>query len=167
MGKTLQTISFISYLTYERKVAGPSLVVVPLSVVSSWMLELSRWAPQLRVVRFHTNDVEERKRLRQEVRCRPRGRGLFSYRPQSALYGKTGLGLRAAMTPIQWRRCVSTALCYRHCGFIWGLVMHRFHFQSPFCTATCNVAVPVPCQPGGCVLNSASAGRTNIPRKWR
>ena len=43
-------------------------MVVPLSVVSSWMLELSRWAPQLRVVRFHTNDVDERKRLRQEVR---------------------------------------------------------------------------------------------------
>ena len=44
-------------------------MVVPLSVVSSWMLELSRWAPQLRVVRFHTNDVEERKRLRHGVRC--------------------------------------------------------------------------------------------------
>jgi len=32
------------------------------------MLELSRWAPKLRVVRFHTNDVDERRRLRQEVR---------------------------------------------------------------------------------------------------
>ena len=68
LGKTLQTISFISYLTFERKVTGPSLVVVPLSVVSSWMLEFSRWAPRLRIVRFHTNDVDERKRLRQEVR---------------------------------------------------------------------------------------------------
>ena len=67
LGKTLQTISFLSYLTFERGVAGPSLVVVPLSVVSSWMLEFSRWAPQLRVVRFHTNDVDERRRLRQEV----------------------------------------------------------------------------------------------------
>ena len=32
LGKTLQTISFLSYLTFERHVAGPSLVVVPLSV---------------------------------------------------------------------------------------------------------------------------------------
>ncbi len=32
LGKTLQTISFLSYLTFERNVAGPSLVVVPLSV---------------------------------------------------------------------------------------------------------------------------------------
>ena len=31
------------------------------------MLEFSRWAPKLRVVRFHTNDVDERRRLRQEV----------------------------------------------------------------------------------------------------
>ena len=46
---------------------GPSLVVVPLSVVSSWCSELARWAPDMRVVRFHTNDVGERKRLRQEV----------------------------------------------------------------------------------------------------
>jgi SWI/SNF-related matrix-associated actin-dependent regulator of chromatin subfamily A member 5 len=68
LGKTLQTISFLSYLTFERGVVGPSLVVVPLSVVSSWMLEFSRWAPRLRVVRFHTNDVDERRRLRQEVR---------------------------------------------------------------------------------------------------
>ena len=67
LGKTLQTISFLSYLTFERCVVGPSLVVVPLSVVSSWMLEFSRWAPRLRVVRFHTNDVDERRRLRQEV----------------------------------------------------------------------------------------------------
>lgn len=36
LGKTLQTISFLSYLKGERDVAGPSLVVVPLSVVSSW-----------------------------------------------------------------------------------------------------------------------------------
>ena len=31
------------------------------------MLEFSRWAPKLRVVRFHTNDVDERRHLRQEV----------------------------------------------------------------------------------------------------
>jgi len=34
--------------------------------------EAARWAPDLRVVRFHTNDVGERKRLRQEVRKNPR-----------------------------------------------------------------------------------------------
>lgn len=67
LGKTLQTIAFLSYLQFERGVHGPSLVVVPLSVMSSWMLEFKKWAPQLRVVRLHTNDVNERRRYRQEV----------------------------------------------------------------------------------------------------
>ena len=32
LGKTLQTISFLAYLKYERKLEGPSLVICPLSV---------------------------------------------------------------------------------------------------------------------------------------
>lgn len=68
LGKTLQTVAFLSYLKNERGLAGPSLVVVPLSVMSSWCAELARWAPGLRVVRLHTNDDGERKRMRQEVR---------------------------------------------------------------------------------------------------
>ena len=68
LGKTLQTISFLSYMQTERGVGGPSLVVVPLSVLPSWMAEFKRWAPNMRVVRFHCNDVQERLRLRREVR---------------------------------------------------------------------------------------------------
>jgi hypothetical protein len=45
----------------------PSQVVVPLSVLSSWLQELKRWCPALRVVRLHASDVDERKRLRREV----------------------------------------------------------------------------------------------------
>ncbi len=55
----------------ERGVGGPSLVVVPLSVLPSWMSEFKRWAPSMRVVRFHCNDVQERLRLRREVRPGP------------------------------------------------------------------------------------------------
>lgn len=67
LGKTLQTVAFLSFLKTERGVNGPSLVVAPLSVLSSWCTELARWAPHLRVIRCHMNDVGERKRLRQEV----------------------------------------------------------------------------------------------------
>jgi SNF2 family DNA or RNA helicase len=55
-------------------VPGPHLVVVPLSVLSSWLSELRRWCPALRVVRLHAGDVDERKRLRREVRARVAGR---------------------------------------------------------------------------------------------
>jgi SWI/SNF-related matrix-associated actin-dependent regulator of chromatin subfamily A member 5 len=37
LGKTLQTISFLAALKWERHVSGPHLVVVPLSVMSSWL----------------------------------------------------------------------------------------------------------------------------------
>lgn len=71
LGKTLQTIAFLAYLTYERKVSGPHLVVVPLSVLPNWMAEFKKFAPDLRVVRIHVNDEGERRRLREEVLCNP------------------------------------------------------------------------------------------------
>lgn len=51
----------------ERGMGGPSLVVAPLSVLSSWMKEFQRWAPHLRVVRIHSNGIEDKKRIRREV----------------------------------------------------------------------------------------------------
>ncbi len=44
------------YLTLERKVSGPHLVVVPLSVLPNWITEFKRFCPDLRVVRLHVND---------------------------------------------------------------------------------------------------------------
>ncbi|KAL8694764.1 MAG: hypothetical protein Q9224_003509, partial [Gallowayella concinna] len=68
LGKTLQTLSLIQYLKEQHKsLAGaenrPSLVVCPLSVLSSWMAEARRWAPGLKVLRYH-GPVPERDRLK-------------------------------------------------------------------------------------------------------
>jgi hypothetical protein len=43
LGKTLQSIAFLATLKWGLGVPGPHLVVVPLSVMSSWMAELARW----------------------------------------------------------------------------------------------------------------------------
>ena len=67
LGKTLQTISFLAALKFNRGVSGPFLVVVPLSVLSSWMNEFRKWCPSLRVVRLHSQDKQERERLRKHV----------------------------------------------------------------------------------------------------
>lgn len=67
LGKTLQSITFLAHLKWVMNVPGPHLVVVPLSVMSSWMTELARWCPELRAVKLHTADTEERKRLKKEV----------------------------------------------------------------------------------------------------
>jgi hypothetical protein len=59
----LQTIAFLAHLKFELGVPGPHLVVAPLSVLSSWMTEIKRFCPELRAVKLHSSDVEERKRL--------------------------------------------------------------------------------------------------------
>mmetsp|Transcript_29170 Transcript_29170/g.56796 ORF Transcript_29170/g.56796 Transcript_29170/m.56796 type:complete len:1721 (-) Transcript_29170:714-5876(-) len=66
LGKTLQTIAFLAALR-ERGIEGPHLVIVPLSVISSWMQEFRRWCPSMRVVRLHSADKAERERLRKSI----------------------------------------------------------------------------------------------------
>ena len=72
LGKTLQTISLIQHLKENDPAAGvgrqarPFLVVCPLSVLSSWMAETRKWAPGLKVIRFH-GPIKERNRLKKIV----------------------------------------------------------------------------------------------------
>ena len=71
LGKTLQTLSLFQHLQEHRKATSngqlrPSLVVCPLSVLSSWMAESKKWTPGLKVIRFH-GPVHERNRLKQIV----------------------------------------------------------------------------------------------------
>ena len=49
LGKTLQSISFIAYLVHVRKLRGPHLFVVPLSVMFNWVQEFRKWCPSLKV----------------------------------------------------------------------------------------------------------------------
>jgi SWI/SNF-related matrix-associated actin-dependent regulator of chromatin subfamily A member 5 len=53
LGKTLQSISILVYMLEYRNCTGPHLVVVPKSTLSNWMNEFARWAPGLKVVKFH------------------------------------------------------------------------------------------------------------------
>jgi hypothetical protein len=65
LGKTLQSIAFIAYTVHVRRLPGPHLVVVPLSVMFNWMAEFRRWCPALKVLRIHAYDKDEQARLRQ------------------------------------------------------------------------------------------------------
>ena len=71
LGKTLQSIAFLAHLKWERGVPGPHLVVVPLSVLASWVNEFKRWCPDMRVVRLHATDDDERRRLKRDVLSDP------------------------------------------------------------------------------------------------
>lgn len=59
LGKTLQTISFLGYLRYIRKIPGPHLVIVPKSTLTNWKREFSHWTPEVNTVVL-TGDRDER-----------------------------------------------------------------------------------------------------------
>ena len=42
--------------------SGPHLIVVPKSTLSSWMTEMQRWCPSLKVIQLH-GDKDERQRI--------------------------------------------------------------------------------------------------------
>ncbi|KAJ8598993.1 hypothetical protein CTAYLR_009472, partial [Chrysophaeum taylorii] len=73
LGKTIQTIALLTYLKFSRKLRGPSLVVCPLSVLSSWMVEFKKFSPSMRIVKLHSSDADERERIRRDVLRNPFG----------------------------------------------------------------------------------------------
>lgn len=50
LGKTIQTIAFFAYLFEVKRITGPHIVIVPLSTISNWQIELQKWCPKLDVV---------------------------------------------------------------------------------------------------------------------
>jgi len=59
LGKTLQTISFLGYLRYVKKIDGPFLVIVPKSTLDNWRREFNKWTPEVNVLILH-GDKEKR-----------------------------------------------------------------------------------------------------------
>jgi superfamily II DNA or RNA helicase len=52
LGKTVMVLAWLDRLRATREAKGPSLVVVPRSVVFNWIEETTRFAPELRVLDF-------------------------------------------------------------------------------------------------------------------
>ena len=50
LGKTVQCVSLLGYLSEVLSIRGPFLVVVPLSTVPNWIREFRRWTPNVSVV---------------------------------------------------------------------------------------------------------------------
>ena len=67
LGKTIQSIAFISYLRERKNNLGPFLVVVPLSTLSNWIMEFSRWCPALNCL-IYRGPPPVRKQLHGQVR---------------------------------------------------------------------------------------------------
>lgn len=55
LGKTAQVASFLHVLWVMHHVPGPHLIVCPMSTITNWVRELNRWAPELKVMKYHGN----------------------------------------------------------------------------------------------------------------
>ena len=63
LGKTVQSISLMSYLAEEHNIWGPFLVVAPASTLHNWQQEITKFAPALKVLPYWGN-VKDRTTLR-------------------------------------------------------------------------------------------------------
>lgn len=64
LGKTVQTIGFLSHLR-DNSIYGPFLIVVPLSTLSNWKNEVSRWCPSMSAIVYH-GDKNDRLEMEQK-----------------------------------------------------------------------------------------------------
>ncbi|KAK1287688.1 ATP-dependent DNA helicase DDM1 [Acorus calamus] len=62
LGKTIQTIAFLAHLK-GKGLFGPYLIIAPLSTLSNWVNEVSRFAPSISTVIYHGSKKE-----RQDIR---------------------------------------------------------------------------------------------------
>jgi ATP-dependent DNA helicase len=62
LGKTVQTVAFLSHLR-AKGIAGPFLVIGPLSTLPNWVSEVRRWCPSMGALLYH-GSRDERAALR-------------------------------------------------------------------------------------------------------
>ncbi|XP_031259614.1 probable helicase CHR10 [Pistacia vera] len=66
LGKTLQAISLLSYLKMNQMSLGPFLVLCPLSVTDGWVLEMAKFTPKLKVLKY-VGEKEHRRSIRKTM----------------------------------------------------------------------------------------------------
>lgn len=67
LGKTIQTISLITFLIEVKKQRGPYLVIVPLSTMTNWSGEFAKWAPGVKTISYKGNPMQ-RRALQNDIR---------------------------------------------------------------------------------------------------
>ena len=67
LGKTIQAIALLAYIMEFKQNNGPFLIVVPLSTLSNWVNELSKWAPDMMKVVYKGTPPVRKQMYREEV----------------------------------------------------------------------------------------------------
>ena len=73
LGKTVQIAAMLNALHTSQRLIGPVLIACPLTVMNQWVSELHRWAPELRVAKFHSSSSNDgpRDKVLSEAHRRP------------------------------------------------------------------------------------------------
>jgi SWI/SNF-related matrix-associated actin-dependent regulator of chromatin subfamily A containing DEAD/H box 1 len=63
LGKTVQTIAFLAWLSTQRQSSSssksyPHLIIVPASTLANWTNEIARFCPSFEVITYHGNQSE-------------------------------------------------------------------------------------------------------------
>ncbi len=61
LGKTIQVLALLLHLKREQPGSGPSLLIVPASLLTNWQSEAAKFAPSLRVFTAHSSGGETEK----------------------------------------------------------------------------------------------------------
>ncbi|XP_065545782.1 DNA excision repair protein ERCC-6-like isoform X1 [Lathamus discolor] len=69
LGKTIQVIAFLSGM-FDAELTRHVLLIMPTTLVSSWLVEFARWTPGLRVKEFHGTSKTERARNLERVQSK-------------------------------------------------------------------------------------------------
>lgn len=67
VGKTIQTIALLAYLMEFKGNKGPFMIVVPLSTLSNWVNETSKWAPDIIKVVYKGSPLARKQLYKDEV----------------------------------------------------------------------------------------------------
>lgn len=67
LGKTIQAIALLAYLMEFKHNLGPFLVIVPLSTLSNWQNEFTKWCPSARTVCYKGTPSQRKEIYRDQV----------------------------------------------------------------------------------------------------
>ena len=101
-GVLLQVIAMICHCVEVQHSPGPFLIVCPASVISNWAAELSRWAPELKVVQYKGSaEAREDVYYRQVTGCDFGKRVCETFGPK--LYSDLSVGSVSPVLQRKWQ----------------------------------------------------------------
>lgn len=116
LGKTVQAISLIAFFK-EKKVSGPFMIAAPLSTVSNWVDEFSKWTPGINAVLYHGSKEERAAIRRNQMKLKDQRSMDF---PVVCTSYEICMNDRKFLSQYQWRYivvvCSSNPFMLYHCS---------------------------------------------------